>query len=193
MSLFEDILAAIALLGLFQPATTAHAAPLPPARVVNHETKQCGEIFAGDECMDCFPPEGWQRLGPASDVACPAGYAEVDDIPYSCQPFKVPFCCSEGHSGAPGDCTDLVINDRQNTCSFVAEIENCLLPRGWDSRPETTHPRDWVCPEDYEWIDEVACLTEGEPAGPGLSLPCLGTMLTGPSLVLLWLVLRPRR
>lgn len=193
MRVTKGILLLFFLVTLWQPVGTLVAAPLPPSRVTNLETRECGELFAGDECMDCFPLEGWEVLGNAFDVTCPTGYTEVDGIPYRCEPFKVQFCCSEGHSGAPGDCTDLVVNDREKECAFVDEIETCRLPSRWKSMPGDLEPRSWVCPADYEWVEGLTCLTEAEQADAGLSLPCLGTMLSGPALLLLWLALRPRR
>jgi hypothetical protein len=194
MRLFRFILLVVVLTSVWQSGGTLLAAPLPPSRVANHQTRECGEMFAGDECMDCFPPEGWEVLGNAYEVTCPAGYTEIDDeIPYRCEPFKVQFCCSEGHSGAPGDCADLVVNNREKECAFVNEIETCTLPRHWETRPDDVELRSWECPASYEWVEEVACLTESEQAEAGPSLPCLGTLLSGPALILVWLTLRPRR
>lgn len=193
MRVLKGILLLVTLGTLWLPGETLLAAPVPPVRVANHETKECGQMFAGDECMDCFPLEGWEVLGDAFDVACPASYTEVQDIPYRCEPFKVQFCCSEGHSGAPGACDDLVVNEREKKCAFVGEIEGCTLPSRWESRSPGIEPGSWVCPANYEWVEDLACLTEAEQAETGPSLPCLGTLLSGPALILLWLALRPRR
>ena len=190
---FKEMLLLVVLVTLWQPGLTVLAAPVPPVLVANHDTKECGQMFAGDECMDCFPLEGWEVLGNAYDVACPAGYTEVEEIPYRCESFKVPFCCSEGHSGAPGDCDDLVVNDREKTCAFVGKIEGCTLPNRWESRPAGLEARSWVCPANYEWVGDLDCLTEAEQTERGVSLPCLGTLLSGPALVFLWLALRPQR
>lgn len=147
---------------LLVPWSGLVAAPLPPRLVVNHETRQCGEFFVGDECMDCFPPAGWEVLGVTSAVSCPEGYTDVGRIDSHRQPLKASFCCSEGHSGAPGDCEDLVINRRAKQCVFVEDIETCRLPTGWTRRPENVQTTNWVCPASYEWIEALAC-----ESGPG--------------------------
>jgi hypothetical protein len=165
---------------LFQEAW---AAPLPPMRVVNHQTLECGELpYGGDECMDCFPPEGWEVLGVAYDVECPPDYTVVDEVSYDCQPFKNQFCCSEGHSGASGDCEDLVVNNRKKECAFVDDIEDCELPVRWET------PRQQLCPSGYDWIDSLGC-TAGTSEGDSTSrdsLPCVGAMVLAPAVLGLW-------
>ena len=191
----------------------ALAAPLPPLRVVNHQTKECGEIFGGDECMDCFPPAGWENLGFASDVPCPEGYTVVENVDSTCQGFKAQFCCTEGHSGAAGHCEDLVMNDKKKQCAFVDDIQTCALPTQWTRKPDSVDVYGWACPADYEWLDSLGCQGQeggeeqptaesgggqatpesgGEQTGTRC-LPCLGTTLVGPALVGLWLLLKGRR
>jgi hypothetical protein len=170
-------------------AGTLLAAPLPPLLVANHQTKECGEIFAGDECMDCYPPEGWEVLGDAHQAECPPGYTIVNQVGYSCQPFKVEHCCTEGHSGAPGDCEDLVVNDRTEQCAFVADIQDCLLPRSWREKPETLPSFQWVCPHGYDWIDTLDCTVGGESFLPE-SLRCTNAILLAPFLAGLWLIVK---
>ncbi len=164
------------------------AAPLPPRLAVNHETRQCGEFFAGDECMDCFPPAGWEVLGVTSAVSCPEGYTDIGRIDHQCQPLKASFCCSEGHSGAAGDCEDLVINRRAKQCAFVNDIETCRLPTGWTRRPQDVEARNWVCPASYQWIEALACESEAGQEGPTptpdqgtgpVNLPCPGAAVIG--------------
>jgi hypothetical protein len=190
MTKAQEILRVSILIIFFLVVTgSALAAPLPPIVVVNHETRECGTIFAGDECTDCFPPHGWEVLGVASDVECPTGYSPVETVDITCHPFKQEFCCTEGHSGVPGDCQDLVVNKRAKQCAFVEDIENCGLPKRWQRRPEDLEPYDWVCPYDYQWIDRLDCLEEGANGEAETSpIPCLGAMLTGPALMALWLV-----
>jgi hypothetical protein len=137
------------------------AAPVPPKLVVNHDTQECAEIFGGDECMDCFAPEGWEELGWAYDVECPAGYT-LTTVESHCNHFKNEHCCSEGHSGASGDCEDLVINDRNDQCAFVTDINACNLPGNWKARPEKISRSEWTCPSRYEWIDNLECLADGD-------------------------------
>jgi hypothetical protein len=175
---------------LLVPWADALAAPVPPVIVVNDDTQQCATMFAGDECTDCFPPEGWVSLGPEGQ--CPAGYTMIDNVDYTCQHFKAQFCCSEGHSGAPGDCTDLVVDDKGKQCAFVADIQGCGLPKGWATKPARVEARDWVCPAEYEWIDELACVEGAStpPTSGGNALPCLGAIVIGPSVLVLWLLVR---
>lgn len=131
--------------------------------------------------MDCFPPAGWEVLGVADDVPCPADYALVKDVSYNCQPFKSQFCCSEGHSGVPGNCQDLVVKDRAKQCAFVDNIADCELPGGWSKRPDSVGPRSWVCPAGYEWLESLEC--GAGSSSPSPSLPCLGAIALGPFLL----------
>jgi hypothetical protein len=157
------LLAAALLAGLM--VEQAAVAPMPPMVAVNHATKQCAEFFAGDECMDCSPPEGWEILGTEGESECPSGYA-LTEVPSVCTAFKVEFCCTAGHSGAPGDCQDVVINRAAGQCAFVEDIDRCpRLPAGWENFGRE-------CPPEYaEWVEAVVCLGELEepptPIGAG--------------------------
>jgi hypothetical protein len=182
----------IAILTFF-PWGAVVAAPLPPLVVVNHEAKECSRILGGDECMDCLPPEGWEVLG--FDAQCPSDYAVVENLPRTCMPFKTQFCCSEGHSGAHGDCEDLVINDRARQCAFVEDIDECELPSGWKRMPDNLEPHDWVCPSKAEWVDDLDCVVEQNDSRPrGVDyLPCASSALVCPAAVILWLSGKRRR
>ena len=126
------------------------AAPAPPQLAVNHESKQCAEFVGGDECVSCSPPAGWEILGNLWETECPAGYAQVEIVP-KCTAHKVTFCCTEGHSGAPGDCEDVVVNKAAEQCAFVEDISECpALPNGWETLGDD-------CPY-YEWADQIKCL-----------------------------------
>jgi hypothetical protein len=189
---------AVCILALV-PWTSLSAAPQPPLVVANHETKECGTIMGGDECMDCFPPEGWEILGYPAE--CPAGYTEVHDIPGTCKHFKTAFCCTQGHSGAAGDCKDLVRNRKSKQCAFVQDIAGCQLPAGWAAKPADQSLYDWLCPNHYEWVETLNCVTatstaqtdtdksETQPNG----IPCLGVGFIGPVIILLWLVTETKR
>ena len=132
------------------------AAPAPPELAVNHESKQCAEFWGGDECVVCSLPAGWESLGGLWEAECPADYTTVEIKP-TCRAGKIARCCSEGHSGAPGDCEDVVINRRAEQCAFVEDIAQCpALPHGWEK-----HGQD--CPY-YDWAADVECL---DKAGPG--------------------------
>jgi hypothetical protein len=146
---------------LFSGWNITQAAPAPEKLVVNHETKECATIFGGDECMDCLPPDGWEVLGWSYDVECPEGYAftEVEEI---CTPYKNEFCCTEGHSGAHGDCEDMVINRIACKCAFVEDINACNLPLGWQDKPEKKPNYGWACPGSFDWTEEFEC--QGESA-----------------------------
>ena len=137
-----------------------HAAPAPDKLVVNHETRECATIFGGDECMDCLPPDGWEVLGWSYQAECPEGYA-FTQVEETCTPFKNEFCCTERHSGAHGDCEDMVLNRVTLKCAFVDDIHACNLPFGWQAKPERTPNYEWACPDLYRWTEDLAC--EDEP------------------------------
>jgi hypothetical protein len=143
-----------ALLVLFcSGSELALAAPAPPQLMVNHQSRQCAEYWGGDECVSCSAPAGWEVLkGWLPEVKCPDGYAEVK-VDLTCTPHKAGFCCTEGHSGAAGDCEDVVLNRELEQCAFVPDINECpALPRGWEK-----YGRD--CPY-YAWGDQVKCLEQ---------------------------------
>jgi hypothetical protein len=149
------------------------AAPLPTELIVNNATKECSKFFAGDECSDCTPPAGWERLGAGAE--CPEGFAHVE-VEGSCYGLQTDFCCMEGHSGAPGDCTGLVKNDAAKECAFIDNL-SCGLPAGWLLRPENASGYEWLCPGDYSWTT-VNCTavdnapgnsTSGAPTADGLA------------------------
>jgi hypothetical protein len=173
------IIVALLFLGIFLAiASTALAAPVPPLRIANHDTLECATIFGGDECMDCFPVEGWEILGDAFDVPCPDGYIEIDNPDYYCEAFKSEWCCTEDHSGAPGDCTDLVIHKGRKECAFVSDVTAVGLPRGWRGRQEDTPVYDWNCPYEYEWVESPEVETGSEEdAGRGINVPCMSSPL----------------
>ena len=87
-------------------AASPITAPIPPRTAINHDTKQCAEIgVCGDECSRCVLPEGWEFLGYSNEVECPPDYAIVEIHPgWQFQPSE--FCCTPGHSGISGDCSE---------------------------------------------------------------------------------------
>lgn len=206
----------ILLLALLMVASPAGATPTPPVIVVNHSTRQCAEVIQGDDCHWCDPLEGWEVLGYSSGYACPAGYEDLgfQGMTGECQGYKSQFCCSDyAHHG---DCEDLVVNESEQLCAFVQEIEDCTLPEGWTSAADTT---EWSgrCPFGSRWVPDVDCLATLQPArvtadqstpatrttpatpdssfGPRLSpglISTLGIALAGLFAVLLWLVLSRR-
>jgi hypothetical protein len=186
----------LALVGctlLLAVASSVRAAPLPPNLVVNRDERQCAEIFAGDECMDCFPPEGWEVVGYAHEQACPAGYIFVQDLETTCRGFKNEFCCSEGHSGAHGECEDLVINHRADECALVDEIEGCALPGGWEQRPGDLAPYEWYCPSGYNWVESPGC--QGGGARPETARILTGAavaLVLGLGMIVLWSAARSK-
>jgi len=197
----ERILGVVLTTLLFLPwvGAVAVAAPMPPLLVVNHDSKECAEIFGGDECMDCFPPAGWEILGMSSQAECPQGYTMIQTLDYTCQGFKNQRCCSEGHTGAHGSCEDMVINDRAKQCAFVETIDNCALPKNWNSKPADLKPTEWSCPAKYEWLENsVECATSDavakESAGTaaGRSL-CPFAASIGPAAVLFWFLIKRLR
>jgi hypothetical protein len=124
------------------------SAPLPSQTMVNNESMQCASFLPGDECMDCVPPAGWEILG--RDVPCPEGYTKVS-VGGNCTDFEIERCCTERHSGASGDCRNLVKNDLTGECAFVKDASNCSLPEGWQRMPDNATSYNWLCPLDYNW------------------------------------------
>lgn len=145
--IFHSPLIALLLAGV------GFAAPAPPELGVNDTTKQCAEFFPGDECMACSLPEGWRGAGFG---ACPRGYTEGIVKPI-CQAHRNVFCCTKGHSGAPGDCDDIVFNAQEEACAFVSDIDTCQrLPKGWQ-RASPDDFQEQVCPYEYHWRADIEC------------------------------------
>ena len=178
----------------------ALAEPAPSKLVVNHETQQCAIIFGGDECIDCFPPEGWEVLGWSYQAECPENYT-FTEVEENCIPFKDEFCCTEGHSGAAGACEDMVINRATFKCAFVDDIHACKLPLGWSAKPEDIPVNEWECPGLYGWTDDVDCRSgstnpgdEETDSGSGLiPVQCGGAIFGGLLIPFLGLVFFRRK
>ncbi|HRY63332.1 MAG TPA: hypothetical protein P5267_01885 [Patescibacteria group bacterium] len=117
---------------------------------LNEQTKECSEFFTSDECIDCQFPSGWQII---EESQCPTGYKEIKKNSV-CLPKKDSFCCTVQHSGANGDCEDVVVNEVEQKCAFVEDINKCgKLPQNWKQAEET---KFWgkACPSlDYEWLN----------------------------------------
>lgn len=136
------------------------SAPVPHQYILNKATRECSKFYAGDECVSCEVPRGWTIMPSSSRFECPEGYKEVEIKP-TCHPQKNSFCCTQGHSGAPGNCQDLVLNDRKRKCAFVEDINKCSrLPEGWQRQRGES-----VCPfPGYEWLGGlIACPDEFIP------------------------------
>jgi hypothetical protein len=110
----------------------------------------------GDECMSCEIPDGWEPV-----EQCPEDFIQVS-VDTVCEPHKSPFCCTVGHSGASGDCGDVVVNDFNRLCAFAEDISECaMLPADW--MPANESNAHGLCPPDYVWEDEpLECLKKGE-------------------------------
>lgn len=130
----------------------AFAAPAPPQIMINNATRECADFVAGDECVRCEPPPGWAALG-YGITECPKGYARTDAASV-CSPLRAQFCCSEGHSGAPGNCSDMVVDDATKRCAFDDGI--CYVPDNWKRGK-------MLCPSGYGWADN--------PCGPDEPMP----------------------
>jgi len=152
------------LLALLAPAGTLFATPTPPVILANHGTRECSQVIQGDDCSWCEPPAGWEVLGLAGVAPCPEGYAQVDPPRMECRSYETPFCCSGGvHRG---NCENMVVDEAAATCGFVRDVQGCILPANWQSRPAGVAAGDWSCPEGYGWLQgEVACLA-AQPGSP---------------------------
>lgn len=147
-------------LALILMAGLSAAAPLPTQLIVNHDLLQCSRFLPGDECMDCTPSQGWTALPEGS--SCPEGYTSVD-VRGNCTAFQAGHCCTEGHSGASGDCRNMVVNDMTGQCSFAEGPENAL-PAGWERMPANASPQQWLCPAGYAWTAAPATSAGGASA-----------------------------
>lgn len=141
------------ILSVFVLVGIGMTAPLPLQLMVNNETMQCARFLPGDECMDCTPPDGWKMMGPHS--SCPKNYALVE-VSGNCKGFEVEHCCTERHSGARGNCRNMIRNDINRKCAFFAHAENSTVPDGWQKMPENVSVSSWLCPLGYTWtiLDE---------------------------------------
>jgi hypothetical protein len=140
---------------VFLLAGLAFAAPMPLQTIVNHDLKQCSSFLPGDECMDCTPPEGWEILG--FGESCPENYTTVNErTSGNCRGFEVEHCCTEKHSGASGDCHNMVKNDLTKECAFMTDAQNSTLPSGWVKMPKNASSYNWLCPLGYIWTTLAA-------------------------------------
>lgn len=156
-------------------------APNPPAIVVNHGSKQCALLYTGDECETCSPAEGWQVLeGAWSLEDCPTGYSVVGEIPPGrCEGLRHWDCCTEGHTGAAGACSDIFVNRRSKQCAFVEDFDACpQIPRGWEKNLG-------LCLRGYNWPDDIEC---SNPT----NLLLVGSILAALVLVILGVLLARR-
>jgi hypothetical protein len=184
----------LALALFFALAGPVFATPTPPLVVVNHDTKECAEIFGGDECKLCYAPIGWEELGYQGRAQCPKEYAIVKIKERNCIPVQSEFCCILGSSGTGGDCESLIINDRTEQCAFVDDLATCILPGKWRARPAETESDRWRCPWTYQWVRNVDC--SGEPESDTLYLAavglCVAVAIVAASAALVWLLIKQR-
>lgn len=124
----------------------ASAAPAAPEVIVKVATNECADFSRGDECAWCDIPEGWISLGYGT-TECPPNYTRAD-VEIECVRAKTDFCCTEGHSGADGDCDALIINDLNKRCRFR---NGGPVPYGWKEMPAGAG--SWLCPDGYVWTD----------------------------------------
>jgi len=150
MRVFISII--FAILFVLSGSSSVSASMAMPQYGINEQTRECSKFFMGDECVSCTMPEGWQMIGVH---LCPAGYKEIQKNSV-CTPRKTSFCCTVSHSGARGDCEDVVVNDVEKKCAFVEDINKCSkLPTNWNQAGVIDF---WgrVCPShEYEWLEET--------------------------------------
>lgn len=142
-------------------AGIAFSAPMPEEYIINNATMECAVFWGGDECLYCDMPVGWKSIGLSHETECPDGYAEIS-LKTNCTQVKDSFCCTESHSGGPGNCDGMIISHFTRECALLDNISACAVPAGWSSA-------NGLCPPDYEWVD-VSC---GERENG--NLPCLST------------------
>jgi hypothetical protein len=173
------VLALAMIFSLLPSGGIVLATPTPPYILVNHSTHQCSETVLGDECVWCDPPRGWEVLGPSAVTQCPAGYTLVERVDLNCVCYKNQFCCS--NVSHHGDCEDLIVNNPQKLCAFVADIVGCVLPEGWTKRPADVRESSWNCPYGYQWASDIACLVETATTEPTGTTGLTATAPTGTS------------
>ncbi len=178
----------LAVLGLilFIPGRVSLATPTPPYVIINKETKECYITILGDDCSWCNPPAGWEVQGVATadaNHACPDGYTRIEKLQMECNRYKNQFCCS-GYSHH-GNCEDMVVNEAQQSCAFVEDIQACNLPAGWSKRPESIDERSWVCPYS-QWTENITCQPEPTPQDSPLPPIAAAGLLLAISGILAW-------
>ena len=152
----------VLIIMLFLVASEATAAaPLPPELVVNHESKQCAEFWGGDECLVCSLPEGWESLGAVWEAECLADYATVEIKP-TCWAAKITFCCSEGHSGAPEDREDVVINKGADKAFGYIDAPIQRVCAQSVPPPFAREMKDFTMVDEHKIADRVRKLVQGE-------------------------------
>lgn len=115
--------------------------------------------------MDCTQPEGWKILGPYA--SCPENY-ELVTVRGNCSGFENEHCCTQGHSGASGDCRNLVMNNLTKQCAFIKDGSSSKLPIGWKKLSASDPSVNWVCPPGYTWtaLGAIDGATEVAKFGP---------------------------
>jgi hypothetical protein len=148
-------------------AASCLAAPAPPEIIVNNATMECSMFNAGDECTRCEIPDGWVSLGRGT-VSCPEGYADISAA-RNCTPGRNARCCSEGHSGAMGDCGTVIVNDNAKACAFSDDYA-CQngIASGWKNASSGSGQ----CPSGYGW-ETGPCENQGGCAAPAAMLMAL--------------------
>jgi hypothetical protein len=53
----------------------------------------------------------------------------------------------------------MIVNATQEACAFVEDINACILPEGWSKRPDDVLERNWSCNTEFQWVEDVTCLT----------------------------------
>lgn len=142
---------------IFLLSGLAFAAPMQLQMIVNNDSMQCARFLPGDECMDCTPPEGWEILGPYT--SCPENYKLVT-VNGNCKGFEVEHCCTDKHTGASGDCRNLIKNDITKECTFMTNAITDTVPDGWQKMPENTSSSNWVCPLGYKWTTSTETIPD---------------------------------
>ena len=132
--------------------------------------------------MRCEIPAGWATLG-HMNTTCPPGYNETI-LNLTCTGFKNERCCSQGHSGANGDCDDLLINDVTGQCALIDDAGNCTPSTIWKKTNETIN-KTAECPSDYSWIDMKDC-----PGGRFDSTGCYAPLIVLFGLMLIGFIMK---
>lgn len=81
----------------------------------------------------------------------------------------------------------MIVNATLQACAFVDDIDACILPEGWNKRPEDVSEGIWGCNfNQYQWVEDVTCLTAKPLVNENVAAIGVGLVLLGGG-VLAWL------
>lgn len=98
----------------------------PPTIVVNNHTQECGWFWPSGSCHTCvLTSTDWSIHD--EDGGCPDGFSFIgEDVPMNCTYAQdTQHCCIDVVGESRGECTNLLIHDKEKLCTFVDDITTC--------------------------------------------------------------------